>query len=109
MCTENRSFGYTRILFQSGSSKKVAIQRVCVCVYVCICVCKITVEAKYMGLHLLTLLITGEGFSHAQSSSCWRSGCRARPLPYALAVCSGSSPNSARCSPYDRVPFGTST
>lgn len=32
-CAEKTSFGYTCILFQSGSSKKVAIQHVCV--FVC--------------------------------------------------------------------------
>lgn len=32
VCRENRSFGYSCVLFQSGSSKKVTIQCVCVCV-----------------------------------------------------------------------------
>lgn len=38
VCREDTNFGYSCVLFQSGSSKKVAIQ--------CVCVCRITVELQ---------------------------------------------------------------
>lgn len=101
VCTENRSFGYTCILFQSGSSKKVVVQRACVFV------CRITVEAKYVGLYLLTLLIIGEGSSHTQSSSRQRSIRAPWPLHHALAIRSISNPSSTRRS-LCKVPFGSS-
>lgn len=50
---------------------------------VCICVCKITIEAKYMGLYLLTLLMTGEGFSHAQRRAAAHLGPSVTPWPFA--------------------------
>lgn len=84
-CRENRSFGSGCILFQSGSSKKVAMQ--CVCVYLCM---QNYCRTEYMGLYLLTSLMTTEGFPH----TCY--------------FCAISKPNPTRCSLCTRVPSGSS-
>lgn len=76
-CAEKTSFGSSCVLFQSGSSKKVAIQ----CVYVC----ALTVELHTWVLP--TLFMSSEGFPH----TCY--------------FCSISNPNPTRCSLCTRVPW----
>lgn len=60
---------------------------VCVCVYLCV---QNYCRTAYMGLYLLTSLMTTEGFPH----TCY--------------FCAISKPNPTRCSLCTRVPSGSS-